>query len=405
MTLTNHQKAVLDKSLQALHRPTDVSTPDGNVYSVKLAVITGAGGVGKTTTAKGIADRWRGTELLGNQSIIYAAPTHKAKNVLSESVNETAITVQSLLGNKIEIQIVDDAPRKMQVAGNKLKSVQSGTLIVIDEASMVGKRDLNNIFRHAEDKGFSILFLGDYYQLPPMGDDTFNIFRCININMYELKENHRAESKDLLIVLDDMRRCIANDVKIDISKYNLKTTDEVVDETLITYIKANALYANGIKTRIKSGDTIILDDMTEHYSNATELKVMSAKRTRISDKFTITNINNGEVYVYPASNKTTKKIFPAFRAFQEDMEMKAETRVKLESIEDTANKIRKNLVGYFKDNGINVHKAQGSTYDDVVVKISDFEYMLNVNFIDIETYNRAVYTAFSRAKYSAKIFK
>lgn len=115
-----------------------------------VSVLTGGPGTGKTCVLKAIAAI---SKELGQEQIIFCAPTGKAARRITESVGQTATTTQKCMGY---------SPNS-----NKLKQV-IGDLVINDECSMMDMETLLN-YLYAVSKGTHIIFVGDVEQLPSVG--------------------------------------------------------------------------------------------------------------------------------------------------------------------------------------------------------------------------------------------
>ena len=137
-----------------------------------LFTLTGRGGTGKTTLIK---------KLVEDREALFIAPTHKAKNVLTKSINSNtnrkdreAITLAAALFVKPN----DDgefAPDKYkrEYMGSSMP-IRNAKLIIIDEASMINDayyEDIKDQIRRYNPKA-KIIFMGDNAQIPPVGQDT-----------------------------------------------------------------------------------------------------------------------------------------------------------------------------------------------------------------------------------------
>lgn len=135
--------------------------------SGKLAhALAGPAGSGKTTI---VADFVK----FCPRRAILTATTNKAAAVAARMQGGKPKTIHSLLGL---------VPRNDSRSGRKTlfrirkPSVKPGSLVVIDEASMVDRDLLACIFDDAMQYGFQVLFVGDAYQLPPVNEPTSPAF-------------------------------------------------------------------------------------------------------------------------------------------------------------------------------------------------------------------------------------
>lgn len=152
-------------------------TKRGSPFEEKVAGLRGYAGTGKTYLIGAFVDR----ALEKGYQVFITAPTHQAKEQVRRHVNMldpkvTCCTIHSLLGLKLK--------KDRQDGGYKLEhdpdsdSVPYGknkTLIVVDEASMMGL-ELGGHSKRAIRKGKpSWLFVGDPAQLPPPDDEQSDL--------------------------------------------------------------------------------------------------------------------------------------------------------------------------------------------------------------------------------------
>lgn len=121
----------------------------------KVFFLSGEAGTGKTTWAKGAV-----AELgLRNYQVVYIAPTGKAASRLRQKGCDGAKTLHQFAYN-VRGEDAEGDP----IFVEKFSLDERPTLVVMDEASMVGAYDLGAVTRH----GIPILALGDLGQLQPV---------------------------------------------------------------------------------------------------------------------------------------------------------------------------------------------------------------------------------------------
>ena len=121
-------------------------------------VLRGFAGTGKTYLMQKLSE-------LG-ASVYYSAPTNKAAKVLGQMVGCTAKTTYSLLGLKMEHR----EDKLVLTQGGNVPYFPQGSIIVIDEASMVGSALIEQINLVRARCGVKILYVGDPAQLNPVGE-------------------------------------------------------------------------------------------------------------------------------------------------------------------------------------------------------------------------------------------
>ena len=130
--------------------------------------VQGIGGSGKTFSIK------RAIEHIPTDEIIFAAPSHAAKNVLSEFLGSTyeVITVAKLLGMIMDTDRSTGAPILIKNRKIRIPPIARANIIVIDEVSMIDDETAKLILSY----NTKVILMGDYGQLPPVGQSTDSLF-------------------------------------------------------------------------------------------------------------------------------------------------------------------------------------------------------------------------------------
>lgn len=179
-----------DGQKQALNKVYKFLQSDDNFF-----LLAGYSGCGKTTIAENIANACQATLL---------APTNAAVNRLKEKIDNPLLnysTIHSALfaaGDKKNTFFVD---KTLKVRGT----------YIVDECSMIDKYVLEVLIKQATEKNCKMIFMGDSFQLEPVGENPF-IFNWEKSypksffihNRYELTEVKRYDGT-LLKIATEMR--------------------------------------------------------------------------------------------------------------------------------------------------------------------------------------------------------
>lgn len=222
-----------------------------------ILTITGSAGTGKTTLTKFIVDYIQSKNL----RVVGVAPTHKAKNVLKNSLNRKRVmpikvyTVASIIG-KIRNHSYVGTHRYTE---SGYKPIDGSYILILDEISMVSNRDLQKII---DEYKCRIICIGDQYQLPVIeNNSSFSkssrnfAFQGDNVNVYEICRlteiiRHRGNTeildvvqyiRDHMYVVNDLTEIIPqskdfesfnsfNDFKPSINNRLLSFTNNTVNE-------------------------------------------------------------------------------------------------------------------------------------------------------------------------------
>ncbi len=152
----------------------------------RVAVLTGGPGTGKTTLIRSLNAVY---EARGAQ-ILLAAPTGRAAKRLSEISGRPATTIHRLLRYNLQTGLFDknrDDPLEADV-------------VVIDEASMVDTLLMYHLLEAIHLQS-SLLFVGDVYQLPPVGPGNVlaDLIHSNAITTLELTRIFRQAKKSPII--------------------------------------------------------------------------------------------------------------------------------------------------------------------------------------------------------------
>ena len=159
--------------------------------------LSGPAGTGKTFLLSRLAlasRRWIHKEAYP-LSVHWTSTTHKACRVLADMASEEVRTVHSLLG----LRPMTDEQQGRRVLKQKRKpTISRGSLIVVDEASMVSQDLLQKLRRAALAANAKILYVGDSYQLAPVGENVSPVFAHVT-DQAQLTTVHRQALENPII--------------------------------------------------------------------------------------------------------------------------------------------------------------------------------------------------------------
>lgn len=135
----------------------------------RFFIMRGGAGVGKSRVLSELPN-------LSRRSLYFTTPTNKACKVLSNYVGVECKTIHSLLGLRMEAK-----EEKLVLTPPKRKPfIRNGSLLVIDEGSMVGKELTEYIKNTVYENDMLCLVCGDPLQLPPIGETRAAIWKATN---------------------------------------------------------------------------------------------------------------------------------------------------------------------------------------------------------------------------------
>jgi conjugative relaxase-like TrwC/TraI family protein len=140
-----------------------------------ISLVVGYAGSGKTYATGAAVDAFRRHGL----QVLCTAPTGAAARELERETNAPAPTIDSLLG-------------QLRRGSERL---DRHSVVVVDEAAMVGTRNLARLLGHADRAGSKVVMIGDDRQLAAI--DTGGAFRAFHLRLgaTELRGNHRQRTQ------------------------------------------------------------------------------------------------------------------------------------------------------------------------------------------------------------------
>jgi conjugative relaxase-like TrwC/TraI family protein len=157
----------LDQDQEAMVRQV---TQDG----AGISLVVGYAGAGKTYATGAAVDAFH----RGGYQVICTAPTGAAARELERETKLPAPTLDSLLGQ----------------LDRRDERLDRHTVVVLDEAAMVGTRKLARLLGYADRAGSKVVMIGDDRQLASI--DTGGAFRAFRLRLgaTELRGNHRQQT-------------------------------------------------------------------------------------------------------------------------------------------------------------------------------------------------------------------
>lgn len=171
--------------------------------------LVGAGGTGKTYCVMEAVQRLLNAGL----RVVLTAPTNKAVKQLEKAARAYGLpmsqvafkTIHSALG----LALLPNEDRKYAVRSGK-GVMEEFDVVVIDEASMLPKRALNQeLIPDCEEHHTKVIFMGDDLQLPPVKEKVSSVFELFP--KFTLERNMRQADGQLLELNTTLRQAIKDD--------------------------------------------------------------------------------------------------------------------------------------------------------------------------------------------------
>lgn len=440
-----------EKQSEAVRQSIELITKNlgDSSTGVSTIVINGKAGTGKTSTVDAIL-RNLPIRMTSNSNLIVGALSHKAKNIidsdLSESIkhgrysNYQSLSFAQMLGIKPNENGVFDYKHV-----GKFAPIKNADIVVLDEISMLNTSQIE-IIKSVMKKGSILLLLGDKGQLPALEEDITNNFVLFDSDKrdpymflspevdekvvqlhFDLEQNMRQGTNDNPILnyaekfYDNVPESISSNITNEnesgaIYSSTLELTNPIV-KFIQESVKAGNLNAikilaytnnavNDFNNRIhrflghnnpqyELGEFVIMKQNTQFVENSMEGKITTAEgpeKNNVQIGGKDVKFHTQQIDVKLTNGQTvTLKVIP-------ELQFDPKFIQKNPGIKDW---MRKNGI---TDIGLSyattVHKAQGSTYDVVLIQYDD---IMNNKNIDGDVKSKLMYTALTRARNIAVI--
>ena len=156
-----------------------------------VAVLTGSAGTGKSTVLRELVDRVE--RCAPTLTVHLAATTHRAADVLRQIIGRPVSTGYSLF--KLRPSVTKYGNPTIISTGPL--TIAYGSVVIIDEASMIGNKFLEAIVEIVKRLALKVVFVGDPFQLAPP-QDSCSIFDG-SLPTFALTQIHRQAGGNPLI--------------------------------------------------------------------------------------------------------------------------------------------------------------------------------------------------------------
>lgn len=426
---TQEQEKVVNQILENINKSAHPNTnrityPYEIDYHRFVYRVGGLAGTGKTFMISELR------KLLANIhgdkfSAAFVTFTGKASSVLNSKLKENnALFLQDFVGTIHSLVyrpelVYDKNLRKHVIVGWKRRpsdDLRHFNIIFIDEASMVSEKMWNDLMSY----GVSIVAVGDYGQLPPVGDNGFSLMGKANYYLQDIQRQAMDSPITKLAHFVRQGGNIKTDVMYSPNVFCLSWNNEQCREL---FYKAINDYSNDMvvlcgfnKTRVKINNLIRKKLEYENPEPYPGEKVVCLKNNH---DLGIMNGNTATVvWVYPFIENTIKmtveldgtgdfvdcccglKCFGKEKYDLYEKYNKSQGRRKYIGLSKQFTKAGYRNIDFF-DYGycISVHKSQGSEWDKIIL------FDERSGFWDNPYYSKWLYTALTRAKTKLFIIK
>lgn len=405
MQLTNEQLAILDR------------VKDFYLDEQKTLVISGSAGTGKSVLIENIvselSDIAKALKTVGANvlNIHVTASTNAAVEVLLGK-NLTATTIHKKA--KIFPTPISNYNKTNTESYEVHENNPKNCLYIIDEAFMLDKEFITKLYKYSHAKT-KFLFIGDPYQLPPVGESTSVLQRVPASQCYHLTQIMRQNNQDLMNSIMMLKNAVINDTFPNIS-YNsnvISLNQQDFTDLYLENIKANTGiylgYSNADVFNVakfaqeklyntaapKKGDFVIIPYPQNELRNNQILAVVDVAPT-MTTAWSVNGYNiqlsNGKTYFRPNNYKDTAKVIEYLKSKiyenQPDQDVCSQYKQMLHDVNETWIDCRLRYSS-------TINKSQGQSFENVFINLSSFKSLTNQSNWNI--LSRLLYVAFSRA--------
>ncbi len=168
--------------------------------------LSGYAGTGKTSLMEMIAKK----AVKDGKDIQFCASTNKAAKVLKDKVSKAGFDAKTL--HKVFGIRVEGNPESKQYDAKNVINIQTrpkvdpGTTVIIDEASMINKRNYDTLNKIAKDFSLKLIYVGDEAQLAPVGEtEVSKVFSNGDGKVIHLTQVERTDDNAILKEATDIR--------------------------------------------------------------------------------------------------------------------------------------------------------------------------------------------------------
>lgn len=409
--------------------------------------VLGAGGTGKTFTI---------CQAIPVEQAVFLGATNKVVGVIKTMLKENgALGVQAkTLDSFFNFKMSKDCDNNTIISHKMPQDKDIPKIIVVDEISMINDKVCELLLQLKNSR--KIILMGDDMQIPPISTDEepngmrvegfhkSKIFAYLTLSITLTEQVRQLEGSDLFKLVSGFRsamhlpitfksipRIKANNLDIkffmDDDRKFLDFLEKENDAICISYKNLTALSFNwlvgSIKTRTKNykvnqinvGDLVLFDSFykDDKFSFYTSEKI---EILAITDNCIGTFVFDERSIQYPFKTMKVRRVGEGSATFDirvaksYDETLRAinsklyydkskypkpyspEAKIYLAKLNTSYNDFKNSFASLKKPFGITSHKAQGSTYDNVIIPIYDYG---NRNHQDV---NQLFYVAMSRAK-------
>lgn len=225
----------------------------------RVAVLAGFAGTGKTTLLRAIAETV-GTPIVITPTGKAAARVKEAAGIAATTVHRWMYKAKEKMGGGLSFE---------RLPPDSLNKGECG-LIVVEEASMLGRDVWEDIYDNAVILGMKVLLIGDPFQLPPVEDRGESSFSVLDPNAgiaheYVLMTEVLRQAQESLVIRASMA---------------IRGGDMMAAQTILPRVKPSDFIEAGARIQSKGGVVICYRNDTRHWAN---VSIRETRRLPVAD--------------------------------------------------------------------------------------------------------------------------
>lgn len=374
----------------------------------KEFIIDGSGGTGKSYLISELL-KDKDKYIHDYDDIIITSTTNKACTALQEYLGTDVSTIHSYLGLSVRENYSNGS---VELKPNGRWSVKDNIILIIDECSMIDSVLFDYI--HKGLCNSKIIYVGDMYQLAPIKNSISPVYEQ-GIEIHSLTINMRQENQELIDICNMAKEAVRNNTPLDI-KYNsvinkaneedfINSFKNVSNTRVLNYTnKSVDVYNNYIRSYVKTNQDLYSTNEVYILNNVCHTNGNTIFG-HTEDEVIIKDLDTTELTLEVNNVGILKYVDCVLYNLSTGRELNAKLMLDRQAYKDCLNRLAKlkdwtsyfylknNIPDLISKDACTVHKAQGSSLDDVYIDLTDLSKCTVPS-----TFYRLFYVAVSRAR-------